>query len=252
MRTHSSARVNQRARRSAAHLCGTPTTAEADRNRTASRPGSQLVRRHRQRRIDPSAAYGPSRCEPGRFAVRSASRPWLAAPAKVLRQNKSCQALSRAPQSSDAAAICTSVRRAASQPGGARVSRGKRKWASSLTREQAKAGFKGWHERGYLPHRDEPGLTQMVTFHVADSFPAALRSEWAALLEIEDGAERRKKLQAYLDWAGGMPVAKPTVPGWWMERSAFTTAPSMTCAPGWSCPTTSMSCSKSPPSQWGR
>ena len=56
--------------------------------------------------------------------------------------------------------------------------------------EQAKAGFKGWHERGYLPHRDEPGLTQMVTFHVADSFPNTLRSEWAALYEIEDDAER--------------------------------------------------------------
>ena len=80
---------------------------------------------------------------------------------------------------------------------------GKRKWASALTREQAKAGFKGWHERGYLPHRDEPGLTQMVTFHVVDSFPAALCSEWAALLEIEDDAERRKKLQAYLDLGRG-------------------------------------------------
>src|SRR5262245_43143725 len=51
----------------------------------------------------------------------------------------------------------------------------KRKWASSLTQEQARAGFKGWHERGYLPHRDEPGLTQMVTFHVDDAFPTALR-----------------------------------------------------------------------------
>jgi hypothetical protein len=43
----------------------------------------------------------------------------------------------------------------------------------------------------------------MVTFHVADSFPAALRSEWAMLLEIEDDAERRKKLQAYLDKGRG-------------------------------------------------
>src|SRR5947209_19772444 len=89
---------------------------------------------------------------------------------------------------------------------------GKRKWASSLTREEAKAGFKGWHERGYLPHRDEPGLTQMVTFHVADSFPAALRSEWAALLVIEDEIERRKKLQAYLDkGCGECPLRKPEI-----------------------------------------
>src|SRR5947209_5097031 len=39
----------------------------------------------------------------------------------------------------------------------------------------------------------------MVTFHVADSFPASLRSEWEALLEIEDKDDRRKQLQAYLD-----------------------------------------------------
>ena len=71
---------------------------------------------------------------------------------------------------------------------------GKRKWASSLTVQQAKGGFKGWHERGYLPHRDEPGLTQMITFHVADSFPAALCSEWQGLPQIEDNDERRKQL----------------------------------------------------------
>ena len=89
---------------------------------------------------------------------------------------------------------------------------GKRQWASSLTAQQAKAGFKGWHERGYLPHRDEPGLTQMVTFHVRDSFPAALRSEWAALLEIGENHQRRKKLQAYLDKGRGeCPLRKPQI-----------------------------------------
>ena len=89
---------------------------------------------------------------------------------------------------------------------------GKRRWSSSLTAEQAKAGFKGWHERGYLPHRDEPGLTQMVTFHVVDSFPAALRSEWAMLLEVEDDIERRKKLQAYLDKGRGeCPLRQPRI-----------------------------------------
>jgi hypothetical protein len=81
-------------------------------------------------------------------------------------------------------------------PGVRELVAGKRKWASSLTVEQAIVGFKGWHERGYLPHRDEPGLTQTVTFHVADSFPASLSSEWQALLKIEDNDERRKQLQA--------------------------------------------------------
>ncbi len=88
----------------------------------------------------------------------------------------------------------------------------KRKWATSLTVNDAKAGFKGWHERGYLPHRDEPGLTQIVTFHVLDSFPASLRSEWEALFKIEEDALRRKKLQAYLDKGRGeCPLKQPRV-----------------------------------------
>jgi len=52
----------------------------------------------------------------------------------------------------------------------------------------------------------------MVTFHVADSFPQALRTEWAALLEIEDDSERRKKLEAYLDKGKGeCPLRKPPI-----------------------------------------
>lgn len=80
---------------------------------------------------------------------------------------------------------------------------GKRRWSSPPNREHAKLGFQGWHERGYLPHRDEPGLTQMVTFQLLDSFPAALRSEWAALLKVEDDRDRREKLDAYLDKGRG-------------------------------------------------
>jgi len=64
-------------------------------------------------------------------------------------------------------------------------------------------GFRGWHERGYLPHRDEPGLTQFVTFHLADSFPGALRSEWEALLQVEDDREQRKQPESYLDRGQG-------------------------------------------------
>ena len=65
-------------------------------------------------------------------------------------------------------------------------------------------GFRGWHERGYLPHRDEPGLTQCVIFRLADAFPANLRAEWAALRQIEEDRERRKQLEAYLDQGRGV------------------------------------------------
>jgi menaquinone-specific isochorismate synthase/putative DNA methylase len=79
---------------------------------------------------------------------------------------------------------------------------GKRK-SSPPNREDAMLGFRGWNERGYLPHRDEPGLTQFVTFHLADSFPATLRSEWEAMLQIEDDRERRLQLENYLDRGRG-------------------------------------------------
>lgn len=61
---------------------------------------------------------------------------------------------------------------------------GKNEWSEPLS-EYAKAkGFKDWHERGYLPHCDKPGLTQFVTFRLWDSMPASRRSEWEHLLAI--------------------------------------------------------------------
>ena len=80
---------------------------------------------------------------------------------------------------------------------------GKRRWSSPLKLEDAKQGFRGWHERGYLPHRDEPGLTQFVTFRLADSFPEALCSEWEHLWKIEDDRLRRAELESYLDKGRG-------------------------------------------------
>jgi hypothetical protein len=54
-----------------------------------------------------------------------------------------------------------------------------------------------------LPHRDEPGLTQFVTFRLVDTFPESLRSEWEHLWRIEDDRERRTELEAYLDRCRG-------------------------------------------------
>ena len=88
-------------------------------------------------------------------------------------------------------------------PGVRDLVEGKRRWSSPPKADDAKLGFRGWHERGYLPHRDEPGLTQFVTFHLADSFPESLRSEWEHLAKIEDDRERRTELEAYLDKGRG-------------------------------------------------
>jgi REP element-mobilizing transposase RayT len=88
-------------------------------------------------------------------------------------------------------------------PGVRDVVKGKRLWSPPPKTENSKQGFRGWHERGYLPHRDEPGLTQFVTFHLADSFPQSLRSEWEHFAKIEDDREKRKLLEAYLDKGRG-------------------------------------------------
>ena len=80
---------------------------------------------------------------------------------------------------------------------------GKRHWASPPEIEEAKQGFRGWHERGYLPHRDEPGLTQFVTFHLADSYPESLRAEWEYLAQLENHREQRTLIEAYLDKGRG-------------------------------------------------
>src|ERR1035438_1793573 len=88
-------------------------------------------------------------------------------------------------------------------PGVRDLVEGKRAWDARPNPADQPAGFRGWHERGYIPHRDSPGLTQFITWHLADAFPAALRGEWAALLEVEDDRERRKELEAYLDKGRG-------------------------------------------------
>src|SRR5687768_15598288 len=56
-------------------------------------------------------------------------------------------------------------------PGLRELVAGKQHWSRSLRPEDARRGFRGWHERGYVPHRDEPGLVQFVTFRLSDSFP---------------------------------------------------------------------------------
>jgi hypothetical protein len=81
--------------------------------------------------------------------------------------------------------------------------KGKRAGSRPLPQNESDSGFLGWHESGYLPHRDEPGLIQFVTFRLADAFPSELRSEWEVLLKIEDDRSRRIELERYLDKGRG-------------------------------------------------
>lgn len=83
------------------------------------------------------------------------------------------------------------------------VVRRQKEVSAELSKEEQVAGFRGWHERGYVPHRDESGLTQFVTFRLADGFPESKRDEWEKLLGIEEGRERRVQLEAWLDQGYG-------------------------------------------------
>ncbi len=77
--------------------------------------------------------------------------------------------------------------------------RAKREWDWKPSVEELKKGFRGWHQRGYLPHFDAPGVTQFVTFQLQDSFPIKRRAEWESILSVTDDSAKRKKLEAWLD-----------------------------------------------------
>jgi hypothetical protein len=76
---------------------------------------------------------------------------------------------------------------------------GKRKWTEPLSPEEKQRGFKGWYASKNLPHFDAQGAQQFITYRLQDSLPANRRSEWEALLKIEDDLEKRRKIEAYLD-----------------------------------------------------
>jgi putative transposase len=76
-----------------------------------------------------------------------------------------------------------------------------RNWNPSFA--ELKQGFRGWHQRGYLPHFDAPGVTQFVTFQLQDSFPVTRRAEWETFLREPDESIKRRKIEAWLDRGHG-------------------------------------------------
>jgi putative transposase len=62
---------------------------------------------------------------------------------------------------------------------------------------------KEWYSRGYLPHRDQKGLLQAVTFRLADSLPQEklklLEDELSSISEEKRELERRRQIESWLD-----------------------------------------------------
>jgi REP element-mobilizing transposase RayT len=66
----------------------------------------------------------------------------------------------------------------------------------------------GWTDRGFLPHLDQAGLIQSVTFRLADSMPQNRRDEWEQLLFLENESERIRQIEAWLDKGAGSCVLR--------------------------------------------
>ena len=70
---------------------------------------------------------------------------------------------------------------------------------------------RGWYSRGYLPHYNNTRTIQSVTFRLADSLPQSklreleeeLEEELANVAPTRMDAERRKRIEAWLDVGAG-------------------------------------------------
>ncbi len=57
------------------------------------------------------------------------------------------------------------------------------------------------HSRGYLPHFDQEGFTQFITFRLSDSVPKHVLEKWKVELESDEikDADFRRRVEYYLD-----------------------------------------------------
>ncbi len=62
---------------------------------------------------------------------------------------------------------------------------------------------RGWRSRGYLPHFDASAICQTITFRLADSLPAEIRTQLDRELinvpQNQIALEQRKRLDTYID-----------------------------------------------------
>ena len=75
---------------------------------------------------------------------------------------------------------------------------------------------RGWHSRGYLPHRDELHLLQSITFRLADSLPQSklrqLEEIVAALPTDQQANRKRVQIESWLDAGmGSCALRNPNV-----------------------------------------
>jgi REP element-mobilizing transposase RayT len=112
-------------------------------------------------------------------------------------------------------------------PGNANLRIGERRNAATPTGDLKPAimenGVPAWYSRGYLPHFESPEATQHVTFHLADSLPKSvllrLESELKTLSEEKRDAERRKRIDAWIDAGHGSCILRNPAIAEMMQQS---------------------------------
>lgn len=57
----------------------------------------------------------------------------------------------------------------------------------------AKTDKKGWYTRGYLPHLDQPGLIQALTFRLHDSVPVQIIDRWKGELALAAATDTKTR-----------------------------------------------------------
>lgn len=58
---------------------------------------------------------------------------------------------------------------------------------------------KGWYSRGYLPHLDQPGLIQGITFRLWDALPAHVVEAMVEEVKDTSDPEKRARIEQYLN-----------------------------------------------------
>jgi len=70
---------------------------------------------------------------------------------------------------------------------------------------------KGWYSRGYLPHCDEAGRLQSITFRLCDSLPSQLVQLWSQAPQLLPDAARARYQRALDEGHGACLLGQPAV-----------------------------------------
>lgn len=80
----------------------------------------------------------------------------------------------------------------------------KREWSGDTSLPNIATPHLGWHQRGYLPHRDKPGLCQFITIRLADAVSLRCLRGRAQNRDPDSKADRIAELEEFLDRSEGV------------------------------------------------